>query len=169
LTSTEIAEQFRAFLRHLQPHDVPGMQKFRMGAERDGGYVMLDDFGPARNALSLGIGADVSWDSAIAGRGFHVYQFDPTVARSPEANPHFVFHQTRVVGRPEAHGDVTLSAILARPELASDQEVIAKIDTTRRNGTCSRAPTGRACCGFASWRSSSERYADSSSPNGAPP
>jgi hypothetical protein len=127
-SATEIAEQFRAFLRHLQPHDVPGSHKIRMGAERDGGYVMLDDFGPARNALSLGIGSDVSWDSDMAARGFQVFQYDPTVAGSPKANPRFLFHRTRVVGRPEAPGDVTLPAIMGRPELATDQEVIAKID-----------------------------------------
>jgi hypothetical protein len=126
--SAGIAEQFRAFLHDLQPHDVPGLRKVRIGAERDGGYVMLDDFGPSRNALSLGIGSDVSWDSDMAARGFRVFQFDHTVAGSPEPNPHFVFHRTRVVGRPEAPGDVTLSAILGRPELASDQDVIAKID-----------------------------------------
>ena len=85
-------------------------------------------FGPARNALSLGIGADVSWDSDMAARGFRVFQYDPTVACSPEANPQFVFHRSRVVGRPQAPGDVTLPAILGRPELASDQDVIVKMD-----------------------------------------
>ena len=114
-SATEIAEQFRAFLRHLQPHDVPGSHKIWMGAERDGGYVMLDDFGPARNALSLGIGSDVSWDSDMAARGFQVFQYDPTVAGSPKANPRFLFHRTRVIGRPEAPGEVTLPAIMGRP------------------------------------------------------
>jgi hypothetical protein len=126
--SEEIAGQFRAFLHALMPHDVPGFGKCRLGAARDGGYVMLDDFGPARNALSLGIGADVSWDSDMAARGFRVFQYDPTVPCGPEANPQFVFHRSRVVGRPEAPGDVTLPAILGRPELASDQDVIVKMD-----------------------------------------
>jgi hypothetical protein len=126
--TTEIAEQFRALLHDLQPHDIPGSHKVRIGAERDGGYIMLDDFGPARNALSLGIGSEVSWDIDMAARGFRVFQYDPTVAGSPEANPQFLFHRTRVVGRPQAPGDATLPAILGLPELASDQEVIAKID-----------------------------------------
>jgi methyltransferase FkbM-like protein len=124
----EIADQFRVFLRGLQPHDVPGHSKRRIGAARDGGYVMLDDFAAARNALSLGIGNDVSWDLDMAARGFRVFQYDPTVAASPEASPHFAFHRNRVVGRRRQACDVTLAEIMDRPELAADRDVIAKID-----------------------------------------
>lgn len=123
-----IAEQFRGFLRSLRPHDAPGVVKRRFGAARDGGYVMLDDFGPARNALSLGIGDDVSWDLDMAARGFRVHQYDPTVAGSPQASPHFVFHPNRVTGRVAQAGDVTLAGILEQPALADDRDVIAKID-----------------------------------------
>lgn len=126
--SAEIVWKFREFLHHLQPHDVPGFRKCRFGALRDGGYVMLDDFGAARNALSLGIGPEVSWDIDIAARGLRVFQYDHTVSCSPQAKPNFVFHRNRVVGRPEGPDDVTLAQILARPELASDRNVIAKID-----------------------------------------
>jgi hypothetical protein len=122
------AEEFRRFLRCLQPHDVPGFAKRRFGAARDGGYIMLDDFGSARQALSLGIGNDVSWDLDMAARGFRVFQYDPTVDASPEASPHFDFRPLRVVGRRRAAADVTLAEIMERPELASDRDVIAKID-----------------------------------------
>ena len=126
--SPEIGAQFRAFLRHLRPHDVAGAQKRRFGADRDGGYIMLDDFGEARTALSLGIGLDVSWDANMATRGLHVHQFDHTVDRAPQDNPSFVFHRARIVGRREAPGDLTLAEILARPELAAENDLIVKID-----------------------------------------
>ena len=119
---------FREFLRLLQPYDVVNARKQRFGCDADGGYVMLDDFGPARTALSLGIGPDVSWDIDVARRGLQVLQFDPTIDGPPRANPRFVFSRRRVVGRHQMPGDITLSEILARPELASDNDLIAKID-----------------------------------------
>jgi hypothetical protein len=81
--SEAVAGQFAAFLRNFQPHDVTGFEKSRLGAEGDGGYVMLDDFGAVRSALSLGIGQDVSWDTAIAKLGIYVFQFDHTVRQGP--------------------------------------------------------------------------------------
>jgi hypothetical protein len=126
--SPSVDGRFRTFLRHLQPHDVPGFAKRRLGAMHDGGYVMLDDFAAVRTALSLGVGSEVSWDADIAQLGIRVLQFDHTLARSPQANPLFVFHPQRVVGRRTAPGDITLTDIVARPELASDQDIVAKID-----------------------------------------
>ena len=126
--AARIGEKFRTFLRHLQPHAVSGFHKRRLGAMCDGGYVMLDDFAGVTTALSLGVGPEVSWDADMAALGIRVLQFDNTVPRSPQADPLFVFHPLRVVGRPTAPGDVTLTDILARPELVSDRDVVAKID-----------------------------------------
>jgi hypothetical protein len=124
--SGEITAQFRAFLRHLRPYDVVGPAKRRFGADLDGGYVMLDDFGDARTALSLGIGEEVSWDADMARRGLRVFQFDHTVEGPPQQHPNFMFHRTRVVGARQTPADVTLEDILARGDVTGD--VIAKID-----------------------------------------
>src|SRR5205807_7493150 len=124
--SADVVALFRTFLRHLQPHDVPGSSKRRFGAACVGGYVMLDDLGSARTALSLGIGPDASWDVDMAARGLRVLQFDHTVSGSPQTHPQFSFHRLRVVGLAQSPDETTLPQILARPELASDQDVIAK-------------------------------------------
>ncbi len=126
--SPQIAAQFRAFLRLLRPHDVATVPKRRFGADRDGGYVMLDDLGGARTALSFGIGPDVSWDAEMARRGLRVLQFDHTVQRPPQDDPHFDFHRARVVGQKQNPDDVTLAEILARSDLAAENDLIAKID-----------------------------------------
>jgi hypothetical protein len=89
---------------------------------------MLDDFASCRNALSLGIGKDVSWDAAMAAQGFSVLQFDDSIEQSPENHAHFKFHRVRVVGRRQEPAELTLGDILAWPELAHDWNVIAKID-----------------------------------------
>jgi hypothetical protein len=126
--SPAIAAQFRSLLHDLQPHDIAGMSKVRVGSAADGGYVMLDDFGPARHALSLGVGPEVSWDAAIAGRGLRVFQYDDTVDGSPLAHHNFVFEHNRVVGTKTRPADTTLEEIMARPELAADNDVIVKMD-----------------------------------------
>jgi len=126
--SPNIGEQFRAFLRLLRPHDALRIQKRRFGASNDGGYVMLDDLGRSRTALSLGVGGEVSWDLSMADRGLHVVQFDDAVSGPPQHDPRFAFNRARVVGRVELSDDVTLAQILTRPELAGDSDLIAKID-----------------------------------------
>jgi hypothetical protein len=123
-----VVEEFRAFLRLLQPHGVARIRKRRFGRDSDGGYVMLDDLAQCRTALSLGVGPEVSWDADMAALGLRVIQFDHTVDRPPQDHPRFVFHRARVVGRRQSPDDLTLSEILARPELADDNQLIAKID-----------------------------------------
>jgi hypothetical protein len=123
-----LTSEFRSFLRLLQPYDVVGRDKQRIGAGGDGGYVMVDDFALVRHALSLGIGDDVSWDAAMAARGICVLQYDHSVSASPQANKRFVFHRRRVVGQARSAIDITLAGILASATLAADSDIVAKID-----------------------------------------
>jgi hypothetical protein len=121
-------QEFRAFLALLQPHDVRGRNKVRVGAEADGGYVMLDDLVPTRHALSLGIGTQVSWDIAMAARGLRVFQYDHTVDASPQLHELFVFHRARVVAQTRGPQEITLADIVASPALDGDTDIVAKID-----------------------------------------
>ena len=125
---SHLSGEFRAFLRLLQPHDVTGHNKQRVGTDRDGGYVMLDDYITVRHALSLGIGLDVSWDIAMADRGIRVLQYDHSVNASPQANGRFVFHRRRVVAMPQAPEDITLAQIMAGDPLTADDDIVAKVD-----------------------------------------
>jgi hypothetical protein len=124
----KVNDQFLRFLNMLRPHDVAEAPKRRFGRQSDGGYVMLDDLGESRTALSLGIGTDVSWDADIATSGLDVLQFDDSIDRQPENNPRFHFHRLRVVGRRQSPAELTLSDMLGWPQLAADKNLIAKID-----------------------------------------
>jgi hypothetical protein len=124
----QLGSEFRAFLGLLRPHDVSGHDKLRVGAGRDGGYVMLDDFAPVRHAISLGIGRDVSWDVAMAARGVGVMQYDASVDASPQADERFAFRRRRVVAAIEGPDDITLAQIMASDAVAGDHEIVAKID-----------------------------------------
>lgn len=123
-----LGQEFRALLNLLRPHDVPGTNKRRFGADRDGGYVMLDDLAPARNAISLGIGGNVSWDVDMAALGIKVHQFDDSVPGSPRANKHFEFQRKRIVARAKSPNEITLSQIMAGGALKDDRDVILKMD-----------------------------------------
>lgn len=129
-----VVAEFRRFLQLLRPHQVKGVKKRRFGRNADGGYVMLDDFGDAQTAISLGIGDEVSWDLDIANRGLRVVQIDHTVDRPPLDHPNFVFTRARIVGNRAHVGgngasrDVTLGDVLARSDVADGKSVIAKID-----------------------------------------
>jgi hypothetical protein len=126
--TSEVSDQFRRFLRLLQPHDVVQERKRRFGRPGDGGYVMLEDLRPCHSALSFGIGTDVSWDIDIAAQGLVVLQFDDSIDRPPNEGVRFKFHRARVVGRRRSPAELTLSDILGWQELAADANLIAKID-----------------------------------------
>lgn len=126
--TSEVNDQFRRFLRLLQPHDVAQARKRRFGRPGDGGYVMLDDLTPCRTALSLGIGKDVSWDADMAALGMNVLQFDDSMDGPPRNGARFKFHRARIVGARQSPAELTLSDILDWPEIATDGNLIAKID-----------------------------------------
>jgi hypothetical protein len=126
--NAEVMEQFREFLRLLRPHEVCGGAKRRFGRDADGGYVMLDDLHSARSVLSLGVGTEISWDTAMADRGLRVLQFDHTIDAPPAPNSRFEFNRLRVVGQPQSPEDIALSDIVGAPDLRPDDHLIAKID-----------------------------------------
>lgn len=79
----------------LRPVTAPGLKLARVGGAADGGYVMMEPL-KAMGALSVGVGPDVSWDSAVALMGIPVAMFDPTISRPPERVPGTTFHRVGV-------------------------------------------------------------------------
>jgi hypothetical protein len=89
-----VQSQMLTTLRLISPVAALNVAKCRVGGFADGGYVMLDDLDCIGACYSLGIGPDVSWDSAMAERGVQVYQYDHTVDKAPADHPGF--HYFRV-------------------------------------------------------------------------
>ncbi len=120
----------RAILRRLEPADVKGFRKVRLGRQGDGGYVMLDDFDGIRAAYSLGIDTDVSWDADMARRGIDIFQYDHTVAAPPEPNERFHFHRVGVSDRNRKHGPFKTLPTLLRENghLDAGGDLILKCD-----------------------------------------
>ncbi|MCE0484890.1 MAG: hypothetical protein LV479_11715 [Methylacidiphilales bacterium] len=114
--------------RILRPFQSEDRGKTRLGRQRDGGYVMLDDFEGVNKAISLGIGNDVSWDLDIARRGIPVEQYDHTVSAAPQMHPLFKFHSKRIAA--ESQGDAGTCSLteLLREAQKQGQEIILKMD-----------------------------------------
>jgi hypothetical protein len=113
----------------LKPYDVTGHRKVRLGGDHDGGYVMLDDFESVTTALSLGIGADASWDTALAQRGIRVLQFDDTIESAPSAHDRCAFFRKRIVpSQPVGPRDTTIALVLDEQAAPDDDHLILKMD-----------------------------------------
>lgn len=114
----------------LTPMDVQGLDFVRVGNARDGGYVMLDDFGTSgpRIAYSFGINRDVTWDRDMASRAFDVYMYDHTIDALPENNPRFHFHRQGITGAIKAPAMCTLEDLVAKNGHEEHKEMILKLD-----------------------------------------
>jgi hypothetical protein len=98
LRSTQLSEA----LSLLTPYDTRSMNKVRIGAEHDGGYVMFDDFDNISDVYSFGIGNEISFDHHLARIGKKVHMFDHTITDLPFTHPNFVFVQNGLSGENDA-------------------------------------------------------------------
>jgi hypothetical protein len=63
----------------------------RVGALRDGGYLIASDRGVPDFVISIGVGTECSADEELAHLGSRVFQFDHTVSHSPARHPNITF------------------------------------------------------------------------------
>lgn len=123
------AQRAAALLRMLEPRDAVGARYVRLGRDNDGGYVMVADLLAGGVAYSLGISDDVSWDRAMAERGYDVFQYDHTIETLPESNKRFRFEKTGICGF--AQDDEvfrSLDTLIARNGHAGRDDLVLKID-----------------------------------------
>jgi hypothetical protein len=121
-------EPLEKLLGMLAPNRAEGVAKVRVGGRHDGGYVMLDDFRGVTGAYSLGIGPDVAWDLAIAGRGIPVWQYDPTVYGPPVSHPLFTFEPWRIEARDDASRQIVSLGSLIEQNGHEGNDLILKMD-----------------------------------------
>jgi hypothetical protein len=116
-------------LRRLIPNDVRSKAFRRFGRELDGGYVMIDDIGMARAAISCGIETEVSWDREMAEHGLIVHQFDHTVEGPPDRHDNYRFRKLAIRPNDSSEG-ITLTKIVS--EIGDDAHgAILKLDIER--------------------------------------
>ena len=126
LTSPEYYSELQDLL-HISK--VEGVELVRIGCERDGGYIMLNDFHAGDTAYSFGISNDVSWDKDMASRGYDVFMYDHTIAGLPEENPRFHWQQLGISdGISSDHRLKTLDELIKNNRHEDKRSMILKMD-----------------------------------------
>jgi hypothetical protein len=119
-----LQQRLLALGRLLRPVKAEGFAKVRVGHAADGGYVLLDDFAKVGFALSFGVGEEITWDLAMAGRGIDIHQFDHTVEKPPSTHPRVHFHRKKIVAVQQGEDESLQSA----QRLGGDALCIVKMD-----------------------------------------
>lgn len=116
------------FCRRLAPFEVEGFDKVRLGNDRDGGYVFIDDFAEISSVISCGISNDVTCDVAFAEMGKPVLQFDHTVEGPPVSHPLFDFRKQAIDALGTIPGSVKLWDVVKDVGDPAKSDVLLKID-----------------------------------------
>lgn len=124
--------QIRRLYDLIRPQTYPGLKKLRVGNRLgDGGYVMVDDFGGIKAALSLGIGDETTWDVEMSARGLDIFQFDHTVEPPAEVatNPRLHFYRCGIANHTDPQQNLkTIGDILADEMAGYSGDLILKMD-----------------------------------------
>lgn len=71
--------------------------------DKDGGYIMVDNFGKSNIAYSFGICDDINWDNDMANKGYEIFMYDHTIENLPYGNPKFHFFKSGISGIANQH------------------------------------------------------------------
>jgi len=114
----------------LRTWAVEGIDLVRIGGDLDGGYVMLDTLRPpaVTAGYGFGVGHDVSWDVAVAGRGIDLALYDHTVRGLPEPVPRARFVRQGIRGVEAVPGCRTLAEVIADNGHVGRTDLVLKMD-----------------------------------------
>ena len=119
-------ERLLAFASRIRPMTGSNLELMRVGGSTDGGYVMAKPL-TGSGALSIGVGADVSWDQEIAARGIPVAMFDHTIRKPPALVPNSTFHRIGI-GSTETRDLRPLDQLVSLTGWAGRDDLLLKMD-----------------------------------------
>ena len=115
--------------KFLVPKKVRGKNRVLIGPQKDGGYVLLDDFANIKIAYSFGIDGEIEFDNALAQRDIDVYMYDHTINFLPYNRPKFHWKKIGLSGNYERNRRLkTLEEILKDNGHLNEKNMILKID-----------------------------------------
>jgi hypothetical protein len=119
---------FRA-LTFLTPYDTQSMKKVRVGPDRDGGYIMLDDLEGSGEVLSFGIGNQIGYDLVLAQKGKRVFMYDHTIDGLPYEHPNLFFRKSGIGPSDTEDANLfTLTYHIEAEGLSERDDLILKLD-----------------------------------------
>ena len=111
------------------PRLVVGKKKIRLGKNRDGGYVLLDDFKDIKIAYSIGISNILDFDKALADKGIDVYMYDHTINKLPFDNIKFHWFKKGLCSNNTRKNNlITLTEMMKQNGHLNESNMILKID-----------------------------------------
>lgn len=127
ILNDEIKNELKRFFELIKLKLVFDYKYVRVGADNDGGYVLLNDL-PGGVAYSFGISGDVSWDDDMAGRGYELYMYDHTIEALPHINKAFHFFKEGIADSRETEELKKLETFIKRNNHTLERDMILKID-----------------------------------------
>ena len=113
------------FVKKVKNHKL-----IRVGARKDGGYIMLDDFETPSIAYSFGICDDVSWDNSMASKyDYQIFMYDHTIDALPYTREEFHFFKEGIAGKNSKDSPLkTLEHYIKKNNHTSKENMILKMD-----------------------------------------
>lgn len=122
-------QKLEAIRRLLHIRSVVGKELVRVGGTNDGGYIMLDDFVAGGIAYSFGISNDVTWDDAMANKGYEIFMYDHTIECLSKQRNAFHYFRTGISAEKNEKGLLdTLENMIHSNGHSQTRNMILKMD-----------------------------------------
>ena len=82
----------------LSKKKVLGYKKIRIGNNKDGGYILLNDLKTIKIGYSFGISREISFDKGLADKNIDVFMYDHVINKLPFENPKFHWKKIGLTG-----------------------------------------------------------------------
>ena len=113
----------------IVPKNVVGKKKILIGAKKDGGYVLLNDFKNIKIAYSFGISNNIHFDKDLADKGIDVYMYDHTINKLPFNNSKFHWKKIGISGKAFINEHLkTLEDLILENGHSLEKNMILKMD-----------------------------------------
>ena len=113
----------------LSPMKVLNHTKVRIGANADGGYILLTDLNNIRIAYSLGIGTEISFEKDLADKNIDIFMYDHTINNLTFENPRFHWEKIGICGISSNNTNYkTLSQLIEQNGHSNEKNMILKFD-----------------------------------------
>lgn len=116
-------------LNLLKPFDLDGVEKIRIGSEKDGGYILANIIQEDSIVYSFGIGKNVDFDYNLALNNHKIFMFDHTIDELPQNHSNFNFFPLGITGvTNQSTNLLTLEDHINRLGHQRERRIILKMD-----------------------------------------
>ena len=113
----------------LSIKEVLGYKKIRIGNNKDGGYILLNDLKNIKIGYSFGISREISFDKGLADKNIDAFMYDHTINKLPFENPKFHWKKIGLTGKINNRNNMkTLTELIEANGHSKEKNMILKMD-----------------------------------------